>query len=66
MPSLPLYQYIILGFVGSIASIYGDLLESFIKRASGIKDSGSIFPGHGGLLDRVTFLKLFFLTLFLK
>ena len=34
-------------------SIAGDLFESLMKRHSGVKDSGAIFPGHGGLMDRL-------------
>lgn len=49
---LNVYQWIGLAFVVSVSGIFGDLVESLLKRTWGIKDSGSIMPGHGGFLDR--------------
>lgn len=37
----------------SITAIFGDFVESFVKRTANVKDSGTLFPGHGGMLDRV-------------
>ncbi|MBD5214217.1 MAG: CDP-archaeol synthase [Bacteroidales bacterium] len=43
----------ILGLLVAVFATFGDLAESLIKRTLGIKDSGSILPGHGGILDRI-------------
>ena len=47
------WQFLILGFFGSIICQIGDLFESKLKRNANVKDSGTIFPGHGGFLDRL-------------
>lgn len=48
-----LWPIILLSAVVNIAAQLGDLVESLIKRGAGVKDSGSILPGHGGMLDRI-------------
>jgi len=48
-----LISVIVLSIVLNIAAQVGDLVESLIKRGAGVKDSGAILPGHGGMLDRV-------------
>jgi phosphatidate cytidylyltransferase len=42
-----------LGLIVALAAVSGDLWESALKRGAGVKDSGHILPGHGGILDRV-------------
>ena len=49
----PIWHFVIIGFVGGIAGELGDLFASLVKRHCGIKDYGNIFPGHGGMMDRL-------------
>lgn len=53
LPAATPVDCVLLGVVGSACGVLGDLSESMLKRAFGVKDAGSIMPGHGGLLDRI-------------
>lgn len=53
LASIPFEPLLLMGLLLSIATQTGDLFESWMKRRFGVKDSGTVIPGHGGVLDRV-------------
>ena len=48
-----LWKRIIIGIALALAGTVGDLIESLIKRDLGLKDMGTLLPGHGGIMDRI-------------
>ncbi len=66
--NVTVWTFIIYGFLASLFSQAGDLFESYLKRIAKAKDSGNLFPGHGGIMDRldsVSFNLLFSLVFFI-
>ena len=51
-PAIAWPHWLALGMISSVIDTLGDLVESMLKRSVGVKDSGNIMPGHGGILDR--------------
>ena len=58
------WQYLLIGLIGGVAGQMGDLWASMVKRHCGIKDFSNLFPGHGGMLDRIDSILLMSVVVF--
>lgn len=63
--SISVYLWVVIGLITPIFASLGDLFESLLKRTFGVKDSGNLIPGHGGILDRIDSLLIVFPAIFL-